>query len=182
MNIIYGKEEKNSSTNIMAIDLGINNIVACTNKDNADMMLVSGREAKCKNKYINEKIKYLQQIRMDENKNCEDTKQIKRLKENRKNYMNTYMHKVSRMVIEYAIKNKCSKIIIGDLKGMKQYNKDFEQILLEELVKKIEYKAKQEGIEVVKISEKYTSGVSAIDNEEVKKENYNKEENIEVYL
>ena len=78
---------------------------------------------------------------------------------------------------EYAIKNKCSKIVIGDLKNIKQnmnYNKDFVQIPLEQLVKKIEYKAKIEGIEVVKISERYTSGVSAIDREEVNKENYNK--------
>ena len=181
MNIIYEKEEKEASkaTNIMAIDLGINNIVACTNKENMDMMLVSGREAKSNNKYINEKIKHLQQIKMKMvgSKNYKDTKQIKRLREKRKNYMNTFMHKVSRMVIEYAIKNKCSKIVIGDLKDMKQnmdYNKDFVQIPLEELVKKIEYKAKLEGIEVVKISEKYTSGVSAIDKEEVNKENYNK--------
>ena len=54
------------------------------------------------------------------------------------------------------------------------YNKDFVQLPLQELVKKIEYKAKLEGIKVIKINEKYTSGVSAIDNEEVKKENYNK--------
>ena len=178
MNIIYEKEAS-KATNIMAIDLGVNNIVACTNKENMDMLLVSGREAKSKNKYINEKIKHLQQIKMkmEGSQNYKDTKQIKSLREKRNNYMNTFMHKVSKMVIEYAIKNKCSKIVIGDLKEIKQnmdYNKDFVQIPLEELVKKIEYKAKLEGIEVVKISEKYTSGVSAIDKEEVNKENYNK--------
>ena len=181
MNIIYEKEEKEASKeeNIMAIDLGVNNIVACTNKDNREMMLVTGREAKSKNKYINEKIKHLQQIKMKMvgRKKYKDTKQIKRLREKRKNYMNTFMHKVSRIVINYAVKNKCSKIVIGDLKDIKQnmdYNKDFVQIPLEELVKKIEYKAKLEGIEVVKISERYTSGVSAIDKEEINKENYNK--------
>ena len=181
MNIVYEKEENEASKaeNIMAIDLGINNIVACTNKENMDMLLVSGREAKSKNKYINEKVKNLQQIKMKMvgNKKYKDTKQIKRLRKKRNDYMNTFMHKVSRMVIEYAIKNKCSKIVIGDLKNIKQnmnYNKDFVQIPLEQLVKKIEYKAKIEGIEVVKISERYTSGVSAIDREEVNKENYNK--------
>ena len=181
MDIIYEKEEKEVSKerNIMAIDLGVNNIVACTNKDNTDMMLVSGREAKSKNKYINEKIKKLQQIEMKKkgSKKYKDTKKIKRLREKRKNYMNTYMHKVSRMVIEYAERNKCAKIVIGDLREMKQnmeYNKEFVQLPLQELVKKIEYKAKLEGIEVKKISEKYTSGVSAIDKEEIKKENYNK--------
>ncbi len=42
-----------------------------------------------------------------------------------------------------------------------------------ELVKKIEYKAKLEGIVVEKIGEEYTSGVSSLDKEEISKENYN---------
>ena len=116
-----------------------------------------------------------------DSKYFKNTRQIKRLYEYRKNYINTYMHKVSKMVIEYAKINKCLKIIVGDLKDIKQnmdYNKDFVQIPLQNLVQKIEYKAKLEGIEVVKISERYTSGVSAIDKEEVEKENYNKKRRI----
>ena len=187
MNVIYEKEEKAqviANTNIMAIDLGLNNIVACTNKDNANSLLVSGKEAKCKNKYINEKIRKLQQIQMKmekTSKNFKNTNQINRLYEYRKNYMNTYMHKVSKMVIEYAKENKCGIIVIGDLKDIKQgmdYNKNFVQIPINKLVQKIEYKAKLEGIKVEKISEKDTSGVSAIDKEEIKKENYNKKRRI----
>ena len=187
MNVIYEKEEKAqviANTNIMAIDLGLNNIVACTNKDNANSLLVSGKEAKCKNKYINEKIRKLQQIQMKmkkTSKNFKNTNQINRLYEYRKNYMNTYMHKVSKMVIEYAKENKCGIIVIGDLKDIKQgmdYNKNFVQIPINKLVQKIEYKAKLEGIKVEKISEKYTSGVSTIDKEEIKKENYNKKRRI----
>lgn len=99
MNMIYEKEEKQKSEdkNIMAIDLGLNNIVACTNKDNANTLLVSGRELKSKNRYINEKISKLQQIQMKSektSKNYKNTKQIKKWYEYRKNYMNTYMHKV----------------------------------------------------------------------------------------
>ena len=58
MEIIYERKEKEErkGTNIMSIDIGINNIVACTNKENSKSMLVSGREAKSKNKYIQEKI------------------------------------------------------------------------------------------------------------------------------
>ena len=40
-------------------------------------------------------------------KKYKNTKQIKKLYEYRKNYMNTYMHKVSKIVIEYAKVNKC---------------------------------------------------------------------------
>ena len=187
INVIYEREEKKAiegNTNIMSIDLGLNNIVGCTNKENSNSILISGKEAKSKNKYINEKIKKLQQIEMKmkkTSKKYKNTKQIKKLYEYRKNYMNTYMHKVSKIVIEYAKVNKCGVIVIGDLKDIKQgmnYNKNFVQIPLRKLVQKIEYKAKLEGIKVEKISEKYTSGVSALDREDIIKENYNKRRRI----
>ena len=187
INVIYEREEKKAiegNTNIMSIDLGLNNIVGCTNKDNSNSILISGKEDKSKNKYINEKIRKLQQIEMKmrkTSKKYKNTKQIKKLYEYRKNYMNTYMHKVSKIVIEYAKVNKCGVIVIGDLKDIKQgmnYNKNFVQIPLRKLVQKIEYKAKLEGIKVEKISEKYTSGVSALDREDIIKENYNKRRRI----
>ena len=187
INVIYEREEKKAiegNTNIMSIDLGLNNIVGCTNKDNSNSILISGKEDKSKNKYINEKIRKLQQIEMKmrkTSKKYKNTKQIKKLYEYRKNYMNTYMHKVSKIVIEYAKVNKCGVIVIGDLKDIKQgmnYNKNFVQIPLRKLVQKIEYKAKLEGIKVEKISEKYTSGVSALDREDIIKENYNKKRRI----
>ena len=81
------------------------------------------------------------------------------------------------MVITYAKENNAGKIVIGDLKDIKQnmdYNKNFVQIPLQNLVEKIKYKAAIEGIEVDYISEKYTSGVSALDKEEITKENYDK--------
>lgn len=191
MNIIYEKEvlEKQKEkvkqmTNICAIDLGLNNIVAITNKENNKTLLISGKEAKSKNRYIQEKISKLQQINMymiKESKKHKNTKQINRLYEYRRNYMNTYMHKVSKMVIEYAKENKCKEIVIGDIKGIKEkmnYNKNFVQIPLHSLVEKIKYKAELEGIEIKEISERYTSGVSAIDKEEIIKENYNKKRRI----
>ena len=72
-------------------------------------------------------------------------------------------------------------IVIGEIKDIKQKmqgNKRFVQMPIQTLVKKIEYKAKLEGIEVVKITEEYTSGVSSIDKEEIKKENYDKSRRI----
>lgn len=182
MNIIYERQIEvlpKDYKNICAIDLGLNNIVALTNKDNTNTLLISGKEAKSKNKYILDKIKHLQQINMkmlNNSKKYKNTRQINKLYQYREKYIKTFMHKVSKMVIDYAIENKCFKIIVGDLKGIKQdmdYNKDFVSLPLQMLVQKIEYKAKLKGIKIVKISERYTSGVSALDNEEITKENYN---------
>ena len=186
MNIIYEKEENKNIgyTNIMAIDIGLNNIVACTNIENTKTLLVSGRVLKSKNRYINERISHLQQINMKMKKGSKtykNTKQIKKLYEYRKNYINTYMHKVSKIVIEYAKENKCGVIVIGDIKEIKQgmdYNKDFVQVPIQQVVDKIKYKAKLEGIKVKEISERYTSGISAIDEEEITREKYNKKRRI----
>ena len=187
LNMICEKAEKKldeTYTNIASIDLGFANLVAVINKDNTNTLLVSGGALKSKNRYILEKISYLQKIQMTMSKNSKyfkNTKQIKRLYEKRKNYIETYMHKVSKMVIDYAKENKVGLVVIGDLKDIKQnmdYNKNFVQIPLQNLVSKIEYKAELEGIKVVKISEKYTSGVSALDNEDITKENYDKKRRI----
>ncbi len=188
MIIIYEVKEKEKSegTNIMGIDIGLNNIVACTNVENNRTLLVGGREAKSKNKYIQMEISKLQRINKlakenKKKKRVKNTKRIERLYKYRKNYMNTYMHKVSKMVIEYAKENGCRIIVIGEIKNIKQEmrgNSNFVQIPLNNLVKKIEDKAKKEGIEVKRISEEYTSGVSSIDKEEINKENYNKKRRI----
>ena len=91
------------------------------------------------------------------------------------------MHKVSKMIIDFAKGNGCGTIVIGDIKGIKQNmknNKRFVEIPLQDLVEKIEYKAEKEGIEVEKITEEYISGVSSIDKEEITRENYNKSRRI----
>ena len=126
LNVIYEKEEKKldeTYTNIASIDLGLANLVAIVNKDNDNTLLISGGALKSKNRYILEKISYLQKIQMKMNKNSKNfknTKQIQRLYEKRKNYIETYMHKASKMVIEYAKENKVGIIVIGDLKDIKQ--------------------------------------------------------------
>ena len=55
-----------------------------------------------------------------EKEKVKNTKRIEKMWKYRKNYMNTYMHKVSKMVIEYAKENKCVEIVIGDLKRIKE--------------------------------------------------------------
>ncbi len=170
----------------MAIDLGLNNLAACTNLKNNESLLISGKAAKSKNKYIMGEVSRLQKINnlSKENKSkdrVKNTKRINKLYEYRKNYMNTYIHKVAKMVIDYAINNKCSKIVIGDIRNIKSGMKDntiFVQVPVLSLINKIEYKAKLLGITVVLENEAYTSGVSALDNEEVVKENYNKKRRI----
>jgi len=183
--VIYEKEEKEArGSNIMAIDLGLNNLATCTNANNVETLIVAGESIKSKIRYYEKKIEELQRIQMrmiKDSKKYKNTKQIRRIYEKKRNYVKTYMHKASKMIVEYAKKNECQIIVIGELKGIKQKkkgNKGFVKVAIQKLVEKIEYKARLEGIEVEKIEERYTSGVSSIDKEEITKEKYNKERRI----
>ncbi|ADL12406.1 RNA-guided endonuclease InsQ/TnpB family protein [Acetohalobium arabaticum] len=184
--IIYKQQPKENSPgdNIMSIDLGLDNLATLTFKDNTENYIINGKPLKSKNKYFNQEINRLQSIRMKQtgSKKFKDTKQIKKLRTKRRNYVFDYLHKASRKIVNLAKKHNVSKIVIGDLKEIKQgmdYNKSFVQVPIQRLKDLIEYKAKLEGIEVNIINEAYTSGCSAIDLEKLNKDNYNKSRRVE---
>ncbi|MEJ6949433.1 RNA-guided endonuclease InsQ/TnpB family protein [Natronospora cellulosivora (SeqCode)] len=176
-------KEKAKGNNIMSIDLGLNNLATLTFKDNTDNYIINGRIIKSKNSYFNKEISKFQSIRMKQtgSKKFKDSKEIKRLRTIRENYIINYLHQASRKIIDLAKEHQVSKIVIGDIKQIKQnmnYNKSFVQIPIQRLKDLIEYKAKVEGIELITVNESYTSGCSALDLEEMNKENYNKSRRI----
>ena len=64
MYIIYEKEEKEEKeievgSNIMAIDLGMDNLAACTNMNNGNSLIIAGERIKSKIGYINKEISRL---------------------------------------------------------------------------------------------------------------------------
>jgi putative transposase len=111
------------------------------------------------------------------------SKMISSLYKNRTFRIRDYLHKASRILIDYAIEQGVSTIIIGrnknwkqDLKG-KMYHttiQNFTKIPHYKLIQMIEYKAMLAGIKVVKVNESYTSGTSFLDNEKPTKKFYNK--------
>jgi putative transposase len=184
--IIYNKAETDITegfNNVMGIDLGMDNLAAITFEQNPDVYIIDGKYAKSKNSYYNKEIARLTSVTM---KQCKDSKRFKRtkalirLQKSRNNFINDYIHKASRMVIDLAAANRCNTIVLGDFCGVKQNNtaKSFVQIPQQELVSKIKYKAKLLGITVIMQNESYTSGCSALDLEEVDKENYDKSRRI----
>ena len=111
------------------------------------------------------------------------SKMISSLYKNRTFRIRDYMHKASKILIDYAIEHNVSTIIIGrnknwkqDLKG-KMYHttiQNFTKIPHYKLIRMIEYKAMLAGIKVVKVNESYTSGTSFLDNERPIKSKYDK--------
>jgi len=177
--VVYNKECKNNNgKNVMSIDPGLDNLAAITFKDSNKNYLINGKPLKSKNAYYNKEIARLSSIRMKQigSEKFKNTNRIKALRINRRNYIVDYLHKASRQIINIALDENVGTIVIGDIKNIKQNStiKSFVQIPVQRFVNMIEYKAKLEGINVVKINESYTSGCSAVDLEEINKSNYNK--------
>lgn len=184
--IVWDKEVEYKATgnNVMAIDLGLDNLATCVFKDNPQCIIFSGKHIKSKNAYYNKEIARLTSIAMKQCKNSKHfrrTKQIIKLQTKRNNYIKDQIHKISKNIVELALTMDCNTIVIGDFSGIKQENhtKSFVQIPQQELVNKIKYKAELAGLKVIMVNESYTSGCSAIDLEPINKEYYNKSRRIE---
>lgn len=183
--LIYNKEEENKVTgnNIMSIDLGRDNLATLTFLEDTESYLIDGKVLKSKISYYNKEIARLNSIGMKQvgdSKKFKNTKQINKLYIKRNSFVNDYIHKASRKIIDLALRHNCNTIVIGDIEGIKQENKvkSFVNMPHQKLVDKIEYKAKLVGLKVVYVKENYTSGCSALDLENINKANYDKSRRI----
>ncbi|HRR51873.1 MAG TPA: transposase [Bacteroidales bacterium] len=183
--LIYNKEEENKVTgnNIISIDLGRDNLATLTFLEDTESYLIDGKVLKSKISYYNKEIARLNSIGMKQvgdRKKFKNTKQINKLYAKRNNFVNDYIHKASRKIIDLALQHNCNTIVIGDIEGIKQENdiKSFVNMPHQKLVDKIEYKAKLVGLKVVYVKENYTSGCSAFDLENINKDNYDKSRRI----
>ena len=58
--IIYNKNEvETTSTNVMSIDIGLDNLATITFKDGINQYIYCGKKLKSVNSYINKRISYL---------------------------------------------------------------------------------------------------------------------------
>ena len=96
------------------------------------------------------------------------------LNEKRYRKMEDVMHKISRFIINECIHNDIETIIIGHNDGWKQNvnlgkitNQKFVSIPYNRLTEKIQYKAQEEGIEIIIQNESHTSKCSFLDSESV---------------
>ena len=169
-----------TNNDIMAIDLGQNNLITGVFNKSSYRFILDGKELKSKIAYVNSRMSKLQSKEMKklkDNKKFKLTKKMKKLYNYWKNYSWTYIHKCSSKTIKIALENNCNTIVIGDFKGVKRnkkYMKHFATIPYATLINQIKYKAKKVGIKTVMINESYTSGCSCIDDYIISKKCYNK--------
>ena len=169
-----------NNNDIMAIDLGQNNLITGVFNKSSYRFILDGKELKSKIAYVNSRMAKLQSKEMKKSKSSKNfklTKKMKKLYNYWRNYSWTYIHKCSSRTIKIALENNCSTIVIGDFKGIKRNKKHmkyFATIPYTTLINQIKYKAKKVGIKTVMINESYTSGCSCIDDYIISKKCYNK--------
>lgn len=115
---------------------------------------------------------------MKQNKNQFTSKRIKALTFKRNQKVKDYLHKASRILVNYCIQNDINTVAIEYNPEWKQNvnlckvnNCNFVSIPFNRLIQIIEYKCKLKRIEIILVNEAYTSKCSALDFEEIRKKN-----------
>ena len=173
-------EIKADNQRYIGIDIGVNNLATVCNSICDKAFIINGKPLKSINQYYNKRISHYREITKRMNK-ADYSKRMDRLTEKRNSKIDDYLHKASRYIINYCLKNDIHTIVIGknkewkrNSKLSKRVNQNFVQIPFARLIEMIRYKAEEKGIAVILTEESYTSGTSFIDNEPPTKENYNK--------
>lgn len=164
----------------MSIDLGLDNLATIVTNTGLNPIIVNGKGLKSINQYYNKKRAYYQSIAKQINDKFY-TNRLYRLTQKRNFKIEDALHKISKYIVDIALENKITTIVIGNNKDWKQAislgrktNQSFVSIPHRKLIEKIVYKARVYGISVVLTEESYTSGTSFLDDELPIKEFYAK--------
>ena len=173
--VVYEKKENDlnlNKSNVLSIDLGLNNLCTCISNVGVKPFIVNGRIVKSFNQWYNKtKAKRMSYI------GDKGTSKYLRFLNNRRNiWIDDKIHKISRWIINFCINNNIGNIVIGLNKGWKQdinlgkkNNQKFVEIPFSELIDKISYKGKLIGINVQTTEESYTSKVDHLAFESLEK-------------
>lgn len=176
--VIYERQESspiNTSSNIAGIDIGLNNLAAVTsNTRGFKPILVNGKPLKKINAYYHKIRRKLQSLLPGKQKT---SGQIQNLTCKRNFKIYDYLHKSSRLIINYLAANQIGTLVIGHNDKWKQSinlgqrnNQNFVSIPFDKFISMLKYKAQLIGIKVIITEESYTSKCSFIDSEPLSKQ------------
>jgi len=167
--VVYKKEIKNvllDNKAYLGIDLGLNNFAACINNIGLNPFVINGRIIKSINQFYNKKKAELQSFIGGEG----TSKRINHLTHRRNNKVDDYLHKTSRIIINYCVQHGVKTIVVGKNKNWKQEinigkrnNQHFVSIPFAKLINQLKYKGEEVGIIVEETEESYTSKCSFLD-------------------
>ena len=173
--VVYEVEQKESKIDnkrYVSVDLGLNNL-ATIGSNVVKPFIINGRPLKSINQYWNKERARLQSLLEGDKKT---SKRIERITNKRNNKVKDYLHKSSRLLVNFLVSNDISTLVVGYNEEWKQNinigkknNQSFVNIPFYTFIKQLEYKCKLEGISFILTEESYTSKCSFLDNESIEK-------------
>ncbi|MEH7017750.1 MULTISPECIES: RNA-guided endonuclease InsQ/TnpB family protein [Bacillus] len=179
--IVTGKSEPApehvDNNRYMSIDLGIHNIATIVTNTGTIPVLVKGNVIKSINQYYNkQRARLLGILRhgKEPKEGPHTSNRLERLHEKRFLKIKDLFHKMSYHIVQLAIQQEISVIVIGKNIAWKQnsemgkkQNQSFCHIPHNLLIEMITYKANRQGIMVPVVEESYTSKASFLDNDAI---------------
>ena len=173
--VIYEKSQENykkDNKHYISIDIGTKNLLTVYD-NNGKSFIVSGQSLLNTNYYFSKRIAYYQSkydTCYPNHKKGETTKRIKQLYETKRKRINLILHRASKVIVDYCLSNDISRVIIGDLSGLLNVNKNFvnnderhrynqniRAVCFNKIYDLLTYKLTLKGIELIKVNEAYTS-------------------------
>lgn len=159
---------------VAAIDLGVNNLAAVTtNQPGVVPFLVQGQPLKALNQWYNKRRARLQAKLPS---GVFTSHQLDILTDKRSRQITSYLHVVSRRIVEWLVGQRIGTLVIGKNDGWKQQvelgrrtNQNFVFIPHARFIAMLRYKAELVGIRIIVCEESYTSKCSFLDLEPVGK-------------
>lgn len=165
---------------IAGIDMGIKNLMTLTTNCGVSPFALNGNPLKSINQYYNKQMAAMKSYVKKRN-NINTSKSIRKFSQKRNQKVDDYIHKATKIIVEFCVENKIDTLVCGNNKNWKQEsnmgkinNQKFLYIPYESIIQKLKYKCENEGIIFIEVEESYTSGTSFIDGEDPCEENYDK--------
>ncbi len=174
-------ELKPIDDNIMVIDFGVTNLASCVMSNN-ESFIIDGKQLLSKIQFTSKRLAKAQSLLP---KGTYTSKRIESLRRKNNNYINDYLNKSVKELLNNAKDNNMSQIIVGWNKGIKtgvikneslkgkrraKTNQKFISLPISKFKNKLILKSKEYGINIIEINESYTSVSSFYDNDEIEKD------------
>ncbi len=150
----------------LGIDIGLNNFATCIDTD-GNAFIMEGSGIKSFNRWWNKKKVKLQSVHKKLDINY--SQKLVNLSKKRVNKIRNFMAQTVNYIIKHCIKNKIGNVIIGELKGIKQYgnlgkvnNQNFQSIPFSLFKQKLKTKCDLHNINYYEINEAYTSQTCSV--------------------
>lgn len=157
----------------LSIDLGLHNLMTCYDSTSGDTFIV-GRKYLSICNYFNKEIARVQSqwSSLQNGKGIKfpkSSKHIQRIHKKKNNTINDYLHKVTRYIVLYCVKNQINTVVIGDITNIRKdndlgnvTNQKLHSLPYAKIYIMLKYKLEMNGIMLIKQNEAYTSQTSPL--------------------